>query len=313
MAPRWEVTGEDSYGTNCPGMTALPDVKQLQMMQRRKAQAISKMVDPPLKGSPELRQQKTSLLAGDITYVRDPGSGLAPIHEVRIDLSHLVEDMGQTQYRVQRAFYEDLFLMLANSDQTPDMSRQPITAREVEERHEEKLLALGPVLERTNDELLDPVIRRAFELMTAAGLIPPAPRELQGVSLKAEYISIMAQAQKIEGVVAQDRFLQSVVPLAQVAPHVLNKIDFNRTVDNYGTMLGVDPRMLRTDEEADAMTQAQAQAQAAAADAENAAKLGTAVKAASQAKLQNGSSALDGLVGGMNAGIPSSASAAGVA
>src|ERR1051326_5757042 len=165
MAPRWDITGEDTYGTDCPGMTALGDVKQLQTMQRRKGQAIAKQIDPPLVGPSSLRTQKTSLLPGDITYqdVREGMTGLKAIHDVQTNLRDLTMDIGQVQYRIQRAFYEDLFLMLSRSDEL--RGEQPITAREVEERHEEKLLALGPVLERTNDELLDPIVDRVFQLM----------------------------------------------------------------------------------------------------------------------------------------------------
>jgi hypothetical protein len=309
MAPRWDITGEDTYGTDCPGMTVLGDVKQLQIMHKRKAQAIAKMVDPPLKGSAELRTQKTSLLAGDITYLRDPKEGLAPIHEVRLDIDHLSRDIGETQYRIQRGFYEDLFLMLAQNDQQRD-SAQPITAREVEERHEEKLLALGPVLERTNDELLDPIIERIYLLMENAGLIPPPPQALQGVALKVEYISIMAQAQKLVGVVAQDRFLQSVGPLIQVFPEMRNKIDSNQVVDNYGAMLGVDPRIIRSSDDADALSAQQAQAQKDQAEAIQAANMSKAVKNAGSTPVGTGS-ALDALVGGVTAGVPSSASVAG--
>jgi len=43
---------------------------------------------------------------------------------------------------IRQAFYADLFLMMAESD------RREITAREIDERHEEKMLMLGPVLER---------------------------------------------------------------------------------------------------------------------------------------------------------------------
>ena len=50
MVPRWDVTGDDSYGTWSPGLIALGDVKQLQLMQRRKAQAIEKAINPPLVG-----------------------------------------------------------------------------------------------------------------------------------------------------------------------------------------------------------------------------------------------------------------------
>jgi hypothetical protein len=47
MVPRWDITGEDSYGTDSPGMTALGDIKQLQIEQRRKGQLLHKAVDPP--------------------------------------------------------------------------------------------------------------------------------------------------------------------------------------------------------------------------------------------------------------------------
>jgi hypothetical protein len=282
MAPRWDITGEDSYGTACPGMDALGDVRQLQMMERRKGQAIAKTVDPPLVGPSSLRQQKTSLVAGDITYldVRDGMQGLKPIHEVRIDLSHLDADMRGVEYRIQRAFFEDLFLMLARSDDS--RGAQPITAREVEERHEEKLLALGPVLERTNDELLDPIVDRVYSMMEAQGLLPDPPRELHGVALKVEYISVLAQAQKLVGVVALDRFLQSSAGLQQVFPEVADKIDVNQVVDDYADYLGVDPRIVRTNDEANARVQARADQQQAAQEASNAAQVAKAARDASQ-------------------------------
>jgi hypothetical protein len=276
MAPRWDITGEDSYGTDCPGMTALGDVRQLQMMERRKGQAIAKMVDPPLVGPSELRAQKTSLIAGDITYMSTRGDVLKPIHEVRIDIDHLRQDMSGVEYRIQRAFFEDLFLMLARSDDS--RGAQPITAREVQERHEEKLLALGPVLERTNDELLDPIVDRVYQMMEDNGLLPEPPRELDGAALKVEYISVLAQAQKLVGVVAQDRFLQSSAGLIQVFPEVADKIDINQVVDNYGEMLGVDPRIIRTNDEANARVQQRAQATQAQQDAANAAQVAKAAR-----------------------------------
>lgn len=282
MCPRWDITGEDTYGTDCPGMTALGDVRQLQMMERKKGQAIAKMVDPPLSGPSSLRSQKTSLVAGDITYVdaREGMQGLKAIHEVRLDISHLIVDMGNVERRIQRAYYEDLFLMLANSDDQRGV--QPITAREVDERHEEKLLALGPVLERTNDELLDPIVDRCYSMMEDAGLLPDPPQELNGVKLKTEYISILAQAQKLVSVVAQDRFLQSCAGLAQIFPEVIDKIDVNQVVDNYADDLGVDQKMVRTNEEATARVQQRAQAANDAQEAKNAQLTAKAARDASQ-------------------------------
>lgn len=299
LAPRWDVTGEDTYGTDCPGMTALGDVKQLQIMQREKAKAIRKMIDPPLLGVPELRTQKTSLLPGDITYVREPQHGLRAIHEVGLNLEHLVRDIGSTQYRIQRAFYEDLFLMMATSDQQLGADRP--TAREVAERHEEKLLALGPVLERTNDELLDPLIDRVYQMMDDRGLIPEAPPDLEGVALKVEYLSIMAQAQKLVGVVGQDRFVASIAPLIEVYPEIRHKIDVFRLVDNYGEMLGIDPSIIRSSDDATRRQADEQQAVQAQQQAEQAKLIASAAKDAAAAPMGQ-DSALDRIAGSMAGG-----------
>lgn len=298
MCPRWDVTGEDAYGTDCPGMTALGDNRQLQIMERRHGQAIAKMIDPPLTGPSTLRSTKTSLLPGDVTYqdVREGMKGLAPIHEVRIDLQHLAANIQMVEFRIKRAFYEDLFLMLATSD--PYRGAAPPTAREIEERHEEKLLALGPVLERTNDELLDPLVDRVFNMMTRANMIPPPPPEIEGVELRVEYISILAQAQKLIGVAASDRFLSTFAPLTEVFPEVRSKVNPIALVNSYADMLGVDPRIIVADDEAEAANAEAANQQRQAMEAEQAATLAKAARDGSQAQM-GGDSALDRMVRGV--------------
>jgi len=303
MAPRWDITGEDTYGTDSPGMTALGDNKQLQIMERYKGKAIIKMVDPPLVGPQSLRSQKTSILPGDVTYVdvREGMQGLRSVHEVNLRIDQLAMDIDRVEYRIKRAFYEDLFLMLATSD--PIRGAQPPTAREIEERHEEKLLALGPVLERTNDELLDPLIDRVFSLMATHNLLPTPPQELEGVDLKVEYVSILAEAQKLVGVVGQDRFLQSTLPLTEAYPEIREKINIMQVVDNYADMLGVDPRTIRPTEEAEQRVAAAQQQQQQMLDAQQAQTIAKAAKDASGAKMGQ-DSALDRLVTQMGAGGP---------
>ena len=298
LAPRWDVTGEDSYGTDCPGMTALGDTKQLQSMEKKRGTALAKIVDPPMIGPAALRTQKTSLLPGDITYadVREGMSGLRPAHEVNIDLNHLGQNIQEVEYRIKRAFFEDLFLMLATID--PYRGTAPPTAREIDERHEEKLLALGPVLERTNDELLDPLVDRVFHLMLQSGLIPPPPPEIEGKAMKPEYISILSQAQKLVGVVSQDRFLQVIIPSIEAFPEMRAKVKGEVLVNNYAEMLGVDPRAIRTDEEAEQIMQAQAQAAQQAQAAVEAKDMAQALKAGSETQMGR-DSALDRIVGNM--------------
>lgn len=246
LVPRWDVTGTDAYGTACPGMDSLGDVKALQLMQKRKAEAIEKMVRPPMQGPSNLRSSKASILPGDITYidVREGQQKFAPVYLVDPKISELLNDIKEHQKRISRAFYEDLFMMLLMSD------RREITAAEIAERHEEKLLMLGPTLERENDELLDPLVDRTFGIMVEAGMIPDAPEELQGVPLKVEYVSIMAQAQKMVGMSGLERFTGYVGSLYKVNPEILDKVDMDNAVDEYGDMTGVSPRIIRTDEQA---------------------------------------------------------------
>lgn len=296
QVPRWDITGEDSYGTDCPGMTALGDIRQLQAMQRQKGMLLSKVVNPPVTGPSSLRSQKTSLLPGDITYVdsREGMGGLRPIHEPQLaGFQFLTADIGEVQYRIQRAFFEDLFLMLARADAQMGAARP--TAREIDERHEEKLLALGPVLERTNDELLNPIVDRVFLLMLREKLVPPPPQELRGVKLRVEYISVLAQAQKFVGVASHDRFLQSTQVLAELWPEVRTKVDAFQVIETYATLLGVDPRILRSSEDAQKIVDSQAQQARQQQMTEQAGVMAKAAKDASQAPV-TGDTALARLV-----------------
>ena len=292
VAPRWDVTGEDTYGTDCPGMTAIGDVKQLQIMERRKGQAIAKQINPPLQAPETMRSQKPSVFPGDVSYVdlQHAKDGFRPVYEVELNLQNFIADQNLTRQRIQRAYFEDLFLMLAQSEQV-----QPITAEEVRARQEEKLIVLGPGLERTNDELLSPLIDRTFAIAQRAGLLPDPPDALDGVDLKIEYTSILAEAMKLVGVAGLDRFVSTMGAIAQTYPEVRHKIKPFQLVNDYADMLGVDPRILQTDEDAPAAAPAAAKAVADAQQAQTTALNAKAARDAAAAPLGT-DSALDRVV-----------------
>lgn len=297
LVPRWETTGEDAYGTNCPGMIALGDIKQLQLGEKRVMQGIEKMVNPPMVGPSSLKTTKTSILPGDITYSdeRDGTKGFRPAHEVNIRVDHLMDKQREVQRRIQRAYFEDLFLMLAQSD------RREITAREIDERHEEKLLALGPVLEQLNQDLLDPLISIAFEIGMRQGLFPEPPPELDGVELKVEYISIMAQAMKLVGIAGLERFVGFATSVMAISPGSAAKVNTDELLDVYSEAVSIAPKIVRTDEEVDGIRQAAAQAQQQQARAEQINMASQSVKNLSQSPVE-GDSALNKLMQAANAG-----------
>lgn len=256
VVPRWSTSGGDIYG-NSPGMEALGDIKQLQHEQLRKAQGIDYKTKPPLQMPTALKNMEVNMLPGGATYVdtSSPNGGIRTAFETQLDLSHLLEDIRDVRERINSSFYADLFLMLA---QNP---AGRMTATEVAERHEEKLLMLGPVLERLHNELLSPLIEMTFDRMLESGIVPPPPEELQGRDLDVEFVSMLAQAQRAVATNSVDRFVGNLGAIAQFKPDVLDKFDSDKWADAYADMLGVDPELIVPGEQVAIVRQQRAQAQ----------------------------------------------------
>ena len=256
--PRWDVTGEDIYGTDCPGMTALGDTKGLQHEEKRKAQALDKMVSPPLHGPPSLRNTVVGSLPGNVTtYEANNGQGLKPIYEVRPQIGELVQDMDRVEARINEAFYVDLFKAITNMQGV-----QPRNQLEINQRNEERLLQLGPVLERLHGEFLNRLIDRTFAQMVKANVLPPAPEELSESPLKVTYISTLAMAQRAVQTGSIDRLVGFIGGLQEVGfTEARHKFDAVQAVDEYAEFLGVPPTVIRSDEETQQRLEAEQQQQ----------------------------------------------------
>lgn len=265
LCPRWEVNGEDVYGTTCPGMDALGDVKGLQLMQKRKSQAIEKMVNPPMVGPERLRQMKSSIVPGDTTFLdeREGMKGFRPAHEVDPKIQELLLDIKAHQGRIDQCFYKDLFQMILDDDRN-----QRATATEISAKKEEQLVLLGPVLEQLNQDLHSPLIDITFQLMQRQGLVPEAPQEIQGQSLRIEFLSTMAQAQKLVGLQGVQTFTTYIENLAAIDQGVADKVDFDRLVEVVGDATGAPPGIVRAQDQVDQIRQQKQQAAAAAQQAQ---------------------------------------------
>ena len=261
LVPRWATAGGDIYG-NSPGMEVLGDVKQLQHEQLRKAQVIDYQTKPPLQVPTSMKNRDVESLPGGISFYDGQTAGIKTAFEVNLDLNHLLMDIQDVRERIRGGFYADLFLMLANATDTR------MTATEVAERHEEKLLMLGPVLERLHNELLDPLIDMTFTRMLEAGVIPPPPQELQGMELSVEFVSMLAQAQRAIGTNSVDRYVANLGAVASFKPEVLDKFDADKWADSYADMLGVDPNLIVGSEQVAVVRQARAKMQAQQAQME---------------------------------------------
>lgn len=259
LCARWSVTGGDIYG-NSPGMEALGDLKQLQQEQKRKSQAIDYQTNPPVIMPAELKNAGANILPGGVTYYSNAAQAqnIRSAFEVPLRLDFLLQDIQDTRGRINETFYRDIFMMMANS------TDKTMTATEVAERHEEKMILMGPVLERLNSEALDPLIALTFERMVETNMLPPIPEELQGAPVNVEFISILAQAQKAITTNSIDRFTQNLGVLAGLKPDMLDKFNSDFWVDYYSDALGIDPRFIVSGDQVTLIRQQRAQQEQAA-------------------------------------------------
>ena len=278
-------------------MDALPDCRMLQQMGITTLKAIHKAVDPPMSVAAGLRSVGLDLTPGAINYVDSiPGQSpqaATPLFQVRPDLATARKAMESVQNQIRSGLYNDLFKLVLEG-------RSQVTASEIAAREEEKLVLIGPVLERLHDELFLPLIDRTFELMRELDMLPPTPPELAGRRLRVEFVSLLAQAQKLVGMGAAERYLDLARQASAAWTEALDCLNVDKLLDSYADSLGLPVSLTRPQEERDALRRERAQT-AAQAEALKMAGEATGVVerlAASPLSLPDGTSvsALDGLV-----------------
>ncbi|MGE0421645.1 MAG: portal protein [Reyranellaceae bacterium] len=296
MCPRWTTIGNDAYGRG-PGMDGLPAVRTAQLLARRHAELVDKTARPPMQAPATLKNEPMSALPGGVTFLPfSGGDAFKPAYVVSpAAIVAVREAQKEVRQTISRAFHEDLFLMLSQMDGV-----QPRQNLEVIERREEKMLMLGPALERLHDELLDRCLKRVVGILRRRGRFPRPPRELTefGARLQIEYISVLAQAQKSVGLTAIERLMAFVGGQAAVNPAVLDKIDQDRAVEVYAEMLNVPPDVLVSDAKVAAIRLQRAQQQQQMRAAEMAMTVAKGAKVLSETDVGGGVNALERMIGG---------------
>jgi hypothetical protein len=297
--PRWDTTGNDAYGRS-PAMDALGDIKQLQLEQKRKAQAIDKMVNPPMVASMNMKNEPASLLPGGITYSDNLSqTGFKPAYLVNPPILEMLKDIQECQGRIKDTAFNDLFLMISNLDTVR-------TATEIDARREEKLVQLGPVLDRFNDESLDPDIKRIYGIMARGGMLAPMPAVLQGrtSTLKVQYISVLADVQRASATAAIERLFQFVGNLVAVQPTAVDNLNTDEAIDEYADLLNVPPKILRDPQQVQQIRDARSQQQQQAAQMAQGQQLAEGAQTLSQTDVGGGVNALQVALQGLSGGAP---------
>lgn len=260
--PRWEPQGTSPYAPG-PGFDALPESRKVQLQEMRFQQAQDYTVKPALEMSVANKNSGAALIPGGITWsaAQDlSGQGARPIWEINPNaLPNISADItNRTEPAIREAFFADLFMAITNM-----RGIQPRNMEEIAKRNEEQLSQLGPVVDRVQVEKLSVIVLQTFEMLSDAGRIPPVPDEMNGAQLDIEFVSILAQAQKMIGLGSMERALGFVGNIAGVYPAILDKPNFEEMVTEYTERLGVPARTMRSDEEVEATRQQRAQVEQA--------------------------------------------------
>jgi hypothetical protein len=214
-------------------MDGLPDILQLHQMQRRLAETIDKMVRPPMLADASMKNEPASIIAGCVTYVPSlaKDTGMRPAYLVNPQVDHLMKLIEQIQNRIKIWFHNDTFQAISEMQGV-----QPRNELEINERLGEKLLKLGPVIERNVRE--DAIgMTRIVSIMARRGLVPPKPDSLRGLPVSIKFTSKLAQIQEALRTGSMERTISMAGRMEAVLPGTLDNFDGDKFIHDYGDAL----------------------------------------------------------------------------
>jgi hypothetical protein len=122
-------------------------------------------------------------------------------------------------------------------------------------------------------------------------VIPPPPPELEKASYKIEYVSMLAQAQKLVMSQSMQSYLTMNERIAALDPMALYKTDWDEFIGAYGDMLGIQAKLVRDKREVDTARAAQQEADAKARQLAEAEAGTSAMKNLGQTSVEEGTAA----------------------
>ena len=255
-APRWDTTGADAWGQG-PGHDALPDLRELQLQAKRKAEATDQAIWPEkvVSSKVKLKNQPKSIVS--VAEV-DVSKLITIPHAVHYETIGIIrEDLEACKRAINEAAFADLFMAITQMDGV-----QPRNVEEILARNEEKMTQLGPVIERVNNEKLEIAIERVFGIMQRARMLPPAPEALRNSpDIKIEFVSILTQMQRMVGLGQIERTVGFIGGQAAVFPEALDKLNIDEAIDEYSSRAGTPAQLIRSAAEVDEIRNNRAQQQ----------------------------------------------------
>lgn len=255
---RYQVIGNNPYGIG-PAWYADSDNRMLFTMLREQFTNLEIHARPALQAPGTM---DVDYRPGGITrYESSEGNRkIEPLIAVAPIFRDIYEIQQAQREYINRAYNVNLFAML---DQAA-MDKQGRTAYELALRNQEKMQLLGPVVERQNSEYLSAIIERTHAILDRGGILPEFPDEVieqfDGEEIKIEYMSPLAQAQKMSGIEKIEMSTSFIAQMAQYRPEVLDIPDWDKIVRQYCDKVGSGTILLRSEEDVAEARKQQAEA-----------------------------------------------------
>jgi hypothetical protein len=191
--------------------------------------------------------------AGRVPMFPQRGQGYGQVKDFMATISEKIHD----QYRTK---YFQMLMQISNSQ---------MTAYEVRERKVERITAMGSIIGRHQSEMQTRVLERVFFIELNAGRMPKMPPELDGKSLRIDFLGPFAQAQK-EIFATQNIMssLQNGAIVLQIAEETKAKVKWDMVLSDVLRSSGMPEKNIRSDEEYGKIIAAQQKAAQQAAMAE---------------------------------------------
>ena len=269
ITPRWDVLGSDVYGES-PASLSIGDMREAQKVRRLMLEGTERSINPPILLPTSMKDQTNRLVPRGVLFYEPEIVGQSANAQgvnalnVHVDYSGVTMQFQDAINRIKSAFYSDIFLMLDGFDQ------RQMTATEVAERKNEKMLMLGSVLERQTDEALRPAIQAIIDrILTTPELasryedIVQSFKEHKDSEYQIQFVSILAQAQKASGSANLERGTQYLLGIANANQDVALSLNLEALIRHYIEMNSLPPDIVKTDEEVQQIKQQMAQQQQA--------------------------------------------------
>lgn len=232
LVARWSLMPNEKYGRG-PGHLALPDTRTLNRLKQRGLEAIDLQVRPPIFANQRDVFGQLDMRPGGISIVKDHNGVREFVSQARSDiLQFSVEELRNS---IKSIFFLDKLLL------PPRTETGEMTAYEVSQRTEQMQRVLGPTLSRLNNELLSPLVVRAFKLLLRSGQLPELPDILQerGINVEIVFVNQLARAQQIQDVSTIQQWVQGLAYMAQLDPSIIDNLNADGIAKHTAKILGV--------------------------------------------------------------------------